>query len=499
MINKIKSNWYFILLIIPFIFICIENKRPDNDIWFLLNNGRYLISNGFPNIDPFTIHEGLTYIMQQWLTSLIFWIIYSTLGKYGLLILIYIIAIALMYVFYKLFYTICNDKKKSVIITALTFCLIRNFIVTRPQIFTYLILLTEILLMELYIKNKNNKYLHIMPLLSLLLINLHSSMWYFQFIFMLPFILNAIKIKNLTKDNYKLKPLLITFAIMFLVGFINPYGYKALTFIFKSYGIEEFNDIIMEMQAPTFSSIKFKLILMLLFILFFFINFVKKFKLDIRHFLFICGVSILAFMHHKCRVYFLLIYFYCFAYGIKEIKLNIKLFENKIIKALKKGLVTGTILLSTFTLIYVLCFIFPRYEDKNVDIDDTINFMLDNYNKDDIILYIGFNDGGYAEYRGIKSYIDGRAELFSKKLNNKDDIFLEYKNLSEHGKTFDYESFINKYNFTHILLFYNDEEYFAEYLDNNSSYSLVYTDYFDIETDEPIESYRLYALKELDD
>ena len=174
-------------------------------------------------------------------------------------------------------------------------------------------------------------------------------------------------------------------------------------------------------------------------------------------------------------------------------------FDSSIIKALKKGLVTGTILLSTFTLIYVLCFIFPRYEDRNVDIDDTINFMLDNYNKDDIILYIGFNDGGYAEYRGIKSYIDGRAELFSKKLNNKDDIFLEYKNLSEHGKTFDYESFINKYNFTHILLFYNDEEYFAEYLDNNSSYSLVYTDYFDIETDEPIESYRLYALKELDD
>ena len=47
---------------------------PDNDIWFLLNNGRYVINSGIPVVDPFTIHEGLKYVMQQWGTSLFFYI-----------------------------------------------------------------------------------------------------------------------------------------------------------------------------------------------------------------------------------------------------------------------------------------------------------------------------------------------------------------------------------------------------------------------------------------
>lgn len=501
MINKIKNNWYYLLLLIPFVLICIENKLPDNDIWFLLNNGRYIVSNGIPSIDPFTIHEGLTYVMQQWLTSLIFWTIYSNLGKYGLLIFMYIMAIALMYCYYKLINTICNDKKKSVIITTITFCLINKFIVTRPQIFTFLILIIELLLMELYIKNRNNKYLYIMPFLSLLLINLHCSMWYFQFVFMLPFILNTIKIKNITKDSIKLKPLLITLIIMFLVGFINPYGYKALTFIFKSYGINEFNELIMEMRSPSFSSINFKVILMLLFLLIFLLNFNKKFKFDIRHFLFICGVTILAFMHNKCRVYFLLIYFYCFAYGIKDINLNLKILNNKIVKSLTKGFIIGTISLSCFSLIFVLCYTIPRYSDKDEYIENSINYLLDNYNKEDITLYISFNDGGYAEYKGFKSYIDGRAEVFSKTLNNKEDIFKEYNKFSQNPYTFDYDNFINKYHFTHILLYmlYEDESEFAKYLDTNDSYEIVFSDYEDFSDQEHIETYRLYALKEVDE
>ena len=75
-------------------------------------------------------------------------------------------------------------------------------------------------------------------------------MWYFQFIFLIPFIANTIKIKKVTIANIKLKPLLLVALIMFLVGFLNPYGLEAITFIFKSYGIEKINEIVGEMKSP---------------------------------------------------------------------------------------------------------------------------------------------------------------------------------------------------------------------------------------------------------
>ena len=59
-----------LLLLIPCLTI---GKNLNNDIWFILNCGKYVVQNGIPNIEPFTIHEGLSFVMQQWLTAVIFW------------------------------------------------------------------------------------------------------------------------------------------------------------------------------------------------------------------------------------------------------------------------------------------------------------------------------------------------------------------------------------------------------------------------------------------
>jgi len=42
----------------------------DSDVWFILNNGRYICENGFPTINPFTIHEGLPVVLSQPLTAI---------------------------------------------------------------------------------------------------------------------------------------------------------------------------------------------------------------------------------------------------------------------------------------------------------------------------------------------------------------------------------------------------------------------------------------------
>ena len=75
------------LLLLGSIFLLlIKGFHLDNDIWFIFNHGRYVLSNGFPYIEPFTIHEGFKFVMQQWLSAVIYYSIYKYLGVIGVFI-----------------------------------------------------------------------------------------------------------------------------------------------------------------------------------------------------------------------------------------------------------------------------------------------------------------------------------------------------------------------------------------------------------------------------
>jgi hypothetical protein len=94
---------------------------------------------------------------------------------------------------------------------------------------------------------------------------------------------------------------------------------------------------------------------------------------------------------------------------------------------------------------------------------------LDTYDKDDVVLYTEFNNGAYCEFRGYRVYIDGRPELFSKKLNGKDDVLDEYCQITN-GKA-DIGEFIQKYNFTHLIV--SDKSIVSGYLKGNDAYIIV--------------------------
>ncbi|MGN1372107.1 MAG: hypothetical protein ACI4XM_07540 [Candidatus Coprovivens sp.] len=476
----IKDNWIFVFFVIPFVLICFYNKQPDNDIWFILNNGRYIFEYGIPHIDPFTIHEGLKYVMQQWGTSALFWGVFHYFGYKSLLVFVYIFSFLFMYIFYKLCYVVSEKKKISVIVSSLVFCLIYQYIVLRPQIISYTILILEILLVELFIKKKNNKYLYPLPFLSLLIINMHTAMWYFQFVFLLPFILNGIKwkklrfIEKLKVDRYELKPILIVALLMFLVGFLNPYGYEALTYIFKSYGIASINNVVGEMYSISWDYYQGKVVFCFIIFFMLLISVKRDLKIDIRHILFVCGLTLLGFMHCKCYPLFVLIFSYVFMYSIRGIGFTFSFVNNKIIRSLINGLSIGFGIFLFGTLIYTIYYSYSTYSfTEKYKTTDTLNYLLENYNKDDVSLYISFNTGGYAEYLGLKSYIDGRAELFFKRFNGKDDIFDEAVAI-ESDVNFDFDKFIDKYKFTHIMVY--DFSNFNRYLEDCDQYDLVYSD-----------------------
>ena len=466
----------FLFILLFFLVICcvfLNNKVLDNDIWFLLSHGKYVINHGIPNIEPFSMYENFSFIMQQWLSATIFYSIYYLFGKLGLRIFITFIYTLIIFLLYKITLLISNNKfyLASLITFLISICLI-PFIVSRPQIFTYLILLLAIYLFELYIKYKKIKYLYFLPLLSLLLINLHASMWFMLFLFLLPYYLSSFnfKIKFIKGEGYFNKHLIIVLVLMFISGFINPYGIKAITYLFTSYNIKEINDYILEMQPVLITTMNGKSHYFLILSVITIYIIYKKGDLKLRYFLLLIGTIYLGIVHYKSYALFLLGGLVPLAYY-----LNPLFKEYQVKKRSCKYILSCSIV--SLSMITLLIFTYLKTTPKDEYNYDTINqqsieYLEKNYSKD-IKLYVNYMDGSYAMFKGFKVYIDPRAEVYLKSNNQQEDIFLEYYNL-QHG-LIKVEDFLTKYNFDILLL--NEKDKIYNYLNEfASNYEEVYND-----------------------
>ena len=439
-VKKYNPSKYAItlLLLTPLLFYNIYSFKIDNDFWFLTNIGKIILKKGFITTEPFTIHNNLSFIPQQWLTDIIFHLTYNTFNIRGIYILIILCTTLIIYILYKTAYLISNDKKKSCLITvtSTSLLIIYNIIVTRPQTFDTIIFSLELFYLESYILKQNKKYLYPLPILSLLQINLHSSTWLMFYILMIPYYTEYIISKLKNNTTYKIKPLIIITLISLIIGLINPYGIKSIMYIFKSYGIPEINNSIIEMTPITINNnLLFYVIIFILFYSFYY----NKGKNKIRYILLTLGITYLSLKHYRGILYLYIICVLIFSYNFKT---NI---TRKPTTIQRKNKIIYLILI---TLLLIIIIFNPNIND-GVEIKDFANYLDKNSTKK-IKLFTGYNDGAYMEYRGYKCYIDARAEVFLKSNNKKEDIFTEYYKLLNNDLNIN--KFLEKYQFDYLLV-----------------------------------------------
>lgn len=474
--NKIKSYRppkyiCYLYFFIPIIVCAMVDLDKENDIWFLLNHGKYVLEYGFPTVEPFSMHQDFSFVMQQWLSAVIFYLSYKMLKQYGLLIVIGIVNSLILYFLYKLCMLLSDNKfRLAILISCITDIFLLIFMIPRPQIFTYLNLIIILYIMELFYKNKSQKSIYLLPLISLLQINLHASMWFMIFLFILPYLVClALKKIKYKKDN-RIYKLLLTIIIMFLLGFINPYGIKNVTYIFNSYGNSYINNLIVEMLPPTINSngtfgvySKITFILIFAVISIYILN--KKGKLELRHMLLLFGVSFLALYNIRSLSLYII---GAIPFVSSYLKNLFKEYDNE--KKLAKENKKQYILIVLFLIVYVIFIGFNFGKEFTNFLEKGVDHLLKNNDKNDIILYTNYDNGSYAEYRGLKPYIDTRAEVFLKSNNKKEDIFKEYY-LLYYG-LLDYDEFINKYKFTHLIVMKNERVY--KDIINDKRYKVIY-------------------------
>ena len=185
--NFFKYWWLGIVVI--FVAIVIQNRIPDSDTFFLAATGRYIVENGVvPQINPFVIHQNFAIIIQQWLFDVLMYIIYGSWGNLGLfcyLIITYSVSMALLYKYFGLF---TENKKHKFILLSVMAIFYTAFNVARPTSISFIIMLSLLYCMEQYRRTKKYRYLSVLPFLSLLQVNIHSSMWPMMFVLMVPYI-----------------------------------------------------------------------------------------------------------------------------------------------------------------------------------------------------------------------------------------------------------------------------------------------------------------------
>lgn len=449
--NLYRWKALFISYLIGFPIITVT---LNNDFWFIQPLGHVINTQGFVNTEPLSMHSGLDYVCQQWAFASITDLIYSFSGVIGCMIFAVLLSYLLEYVIYKICLILSKDKTKSLIITALFISLCMGQLTTRPYVVTAILLGLEILFLELYIQKQNWKYLIALPVISLVNINVQCSMWLMQFVFLLPYFVDAIRFpkkeKYVVHDNISILHLCITSLFMFICGFINPYGLDAITYVFNSYGVEIINKLVKEMQAfsidALFSPYDYILLLLVGFVLIIAYKNKKTYPtLKLRYVFLFLGTLFLTLLNIRSQILFVVASPAGAAYlwGLEKPEYNTQV--NPFEKTIK--IIFCFIIIISGIFINSSNWINSSNPEKVNSLYSLVNFIDEHFEKD-IKIFTTYDDGGYLEYRGYKPYIDARAEVFLKSNNHKYDYFKEFYDLYIGTSGND---FYEKYNFDIII------------------------------------------------
>lgn len=455
------------LVVTAGVMVCTQSL--DNDSWYVLAEGKEIVENGIYYEDRLSMHEGLEVTVQNYGFAVIFYLVYQAFGPVGIYIGMLLLNLLLCYLLYKICMLLSNKNENlSLIIIVLTDLLLgRWFVVTRAQMVSFCVIMLVIYILELYIKTNKNKYLWYVPLLSLFEINLHASIWPMILIILIVYIIDSLKLKKMHLQGYKTRPLLAILLVSVFVGFLNPYGLKMMTLMVASYAVPEAQSSIMELGAFRPFGGSFNILLYLSFVLtIIFYIFGKKQNIRVRWLIMLFGFLALGLNTIKGLGYLILVLLFPLAGIYRDVRI-----ENYIPKRFCWATIDWIGILGICVIVAVGIVCVPEVlngpNEELVATMDALDEFTKEVDRNNLKVYTGYDEGGYAEYRGYRTYIDPRMEVFIKANNGKENIFQEWYDL-RHGDI-ERDIFLQKYDFDYLVVGEDDKLY---NLDGN--YELVF-------------------------
>ena len=457
----------------------------DSDTYFILATGRTILESGLPETNPFVIHTGLEMPIHQWLYDVVLAAVEGAAGPGGLfaaaLILAGLLALCL-WVFVRRF---CRDWVAAAVLTALSLLLLCPWMNLRPTFLT----LSVIALMQTaffaWEQTRRRRYLLLPPALSLLLVNFHTSLWVMCLVLAAPHLMPAALPRRGELRSFfwrwwiAVRPAAVCVAAMAAAGLCNPYGLKGMLYPLLSYGaVTDFS--IRELERPALLSVQ-GLGLTAQVLLYAFALQKKGLRgLDPRRAAMAAGTLFLAAMHLRNFWFTAFAAIPAAGEALDALAARLRAAPPKPFDVPSRDPRTerGRRLLRWEILAFFLVLValtLPKWE--RADAADpafapaAAADLLDTLDREDIVLFTGFNNGAYMEYRGYRGYIDARPEIYTKKLNGTKDVLEEYKSVMD--GTADYAEWLDRYGFTHLLVY---ETALKAYLRGREDFRILWED-----------------------
>lgn len=480
---EISRSWkvvFHLLMVSPALLV---QRILNNDIWFLLASGRSVLAHGIPTTEPLSMHEGLEFVMQQWLSAVIFQKAYANWGETGLFTVVSVMyALTILAIFRLTLRVSGNSFFFSYLVTTASALWAYLFMTTRPYVFSTFVFVIEIYLVETVQRTGKKRLLLILPLLSVLLVNLHAALWPLFLILLLPYLAESmvltIKQKLWQTRTFDLTLLL---AILFSIAcaLINQYGWKALTYLFRSYGYSEISKTIIEMQPLNINEATGKIYFLAIALVFLVLGFQGLKTVRLRYLFLLSGLAYLCVSSLRNGLLFSVLGFFPLAESLASHQSRL---ETPLVTSSKtnvKPVISRKLLRGTIVVLIILLLVLSLLQLNDKEISEVPEYthlfaVLEQVKVDTeirtLVLYTGYNNGGHAEFIGLKPYLDPRAEVFVLANNGRKDYMAEYIQLQS-GKIH-YRDFIDRYQFTDLVL--GPEDILRVYLPRDPDFELVF-------------------------
>ncbi len=209
--------------------------RMSENLFFFLPFGQYVEAHGVPHEMFFSVFAGehFPFVMQQWLFDLVIWKVYQAFGFTGCFALGLAMGMALLWALYRLFSLVSGGNEMLPLLLAIA-CgwTLEKFDTVRPDYLSLFFLVTEVLLLEqARRKHGTLRWAYaLLPLFSLLTVNLHAAMWPMLLVLLLPYLAESLAMRLPALSPYfsaavlPCRACVLLLAETALAGLANPYG-----------------------------------------------------------------------------------------------------------------------------------------------------------------------------------------------------------------------------------------------------------------------------------
>lgn len=498
--KKIKENVFNLILIVLFVVLCFAtlkqfnlasgfaktikgvqfvfpfvNNEITNDTFFTIAMGNNILKNGVQKEEILTWHEGLNFSNPRWLYDVFIATLYNHIGIEGIYVYTVFMAIITLSLVFFVSYKMCKNWKLSLAYMLFAWYLCQSSFYARAWQFSFIFIILEFYFIQKIIETGKLRYSAFIVTMAILLVNMHASVFMIYLVMFLPYIVEqfmyAIKIKIPKieiEEVQHFKQLMITLGITPLVAFINPFGALPYVYIFKN--MSGFSTVFIgELSPTTFSNNKIFYTILLVVILLM-IN--GKQKIKVVDIFYIAGFAVLTIGAYRSFYYFVYISGMCIVRIINDF------FKYNDWKINKYLVIANTVVVGTLFLIVISINVIQASRNELVPKQDypveLADYILENVDMSKMKLYNDFNYGSYLEFKGIKTFLDSRSEVFCEEFNPSCTVLKDWYWTYTGEK--DYKECFEKYDITHIAI--QTSSSLSHKLEEDENWKIIYSDVF---------------------